>query len=481
VKHRIVWIIAAVLLALPFVLLLGVNIYVQSRGTQEKLHRALSDALGMPVTIGSTSYTPWGGLVCKDILIDPDQSKDHDLHSVRAAALRAKVDVGSLFSNQIRINKLLLDTPVVVLTQAGGRLEFPSAPSTNPQEATSPGVASEPERQPTEIVVQDRPSEVVVETEAEREAVELLLGGTEIRNGTVILRDEKLRPIVEVSGIEATSDQATLKEARGTIRIGSLRVRNKLELTHLQSPFHYLDGKIELPEIKGELAGGEVRGSFSGETQGEARPYETEIFLERITLESVIAQLGGPSGRAAGHFDGHIRLSGDFEDSTSARGDGRLELREGAIQQYEALQGIGRMLKIRELEQLEFKKAHLQFRVVAGAVLVEDLVLGSDNLELQAAGRMEADTSLDLDAQLLLQRNITRRLPDLTKENMVDVPDRPGFRALAFKVGGTLDDPESNLMEKLVGERLEEQVTGAIMQFLGKKKKKKLQDSGTKP
>src|SRR5690606_6190459 len=118
---------------------------------QDKLHRALSDAIGMPVTIGSTSYTPWGGLVCKDILIDPDQSQDRDLHSIRAAALRAKVDVGSLFSNQIRINRLLLDTPVVVLTQSKGGLEFPAPEIPEPAVSTAPP-APQPEPASPQVV-----------------------------------------------------------------------------------------------------------------------------------------------------------------------------------------------------------------------------------------------------------------------------------------------------------------------------------------
>ena len=49
--------------------LIGVNLYVQSQGTQAKIQRDLSKQLGTALEIRSMSVTPWGGLELSGITI----------------------------------------------------------------------------------------------------------------------------------------------------------------------------------------------------------------------------------------------------------------------------------------------------------------------------------------------------------------------------------------------------------------------------
>ena len=67
--RRIASIALGVVIALGAVLLLGVNLYVQSQGTQAKIQQELSRRLGTALHIRSMSVTPWGGLELSGITI----------------------------------------------------------------------------------------------------------------------------------------------------------------------------------------------------------------------------------------------------------------------------------------------------------------------------------------------------------------------------------------------------------------------------
>ena len=59
---RVLLFIAGALFAVASIVLLAVNLYVQSQGTQSRIQQELSQRLGTPLIIRRISVTPWGGL-----------------------------------------------------------------------------------------------------------------------------------------------------------------------------------------------------------------------------------------------------------------------------------------------------------------------------------------------------------------------------------------------------------------------------------
>jgi sulfite exporter TauE/SafE len=59
---RALLIIAGAMLAFIAVMLVAVNLYVQSQGTQARIQRELSERLGATLRIDRISVTPWWGL-----------------------------------------------------------------------------------------------------------------------------------------------------------------------------------------------------------------------------------------------------------------------------------------------------------------------------------------------------------------------------------------------------------------------------------
>ncbi len=116
-----------VVVALGAVLLLGVNLYVQSQGTQAKIQQELSRRLGTPLEIRSMSVTPWGGLELSGITIAQTSSAVRR-HFLEAKTFRLRVRFLSLFSRRLVIKEVSLINPTVVWPQdAEGKWRLPSS------------------------------------------------------------------------------------------------------------------------------------------------------------------------------------------------------------------------------------------------------------------------------------------------------------------------------------------------------------------
>src|SRR4030095_6162362 len=127
------------MIVLGAVLLLGVNLYVQSKGAQAKIQQELSRALGTTLRIRSMSVTPWGGLELSGITI-PQASPADPRYFLEAKTFRLRVRFLSLFSRRLVIKEVSLVKPIVVWPQnAEGKWRLPGA-----SEAQSPVVAAEP-------------------------------------------------------------------------------------------------------------------------------------------------------------------------------------------------------------------------------------------------------------------------------------------------------------------------------------------------
>ena len=96
---RLILFVLGALIALAAVLLIGVNLYVQSQGAQAKIQHELSRSLGVPLKIRRMSVTPWGGLELSGITI-PQTSSVGPKHFLEAKTFQLRVRFVSLFSRR---------------------------------------------------------------------------------------------------------------------------------------------------------------------------------------------------------------------------------------------------------------------------------------------------------------------------------------------------------------------------------------------
>ncbi len=138
-KLRLVVLIAfGIVIALGAIVLIGVNLYVQSQATQAKIQQGLSQRLGTPIQIHRVSVTPWGGLELSGITV-AQLSAVSSSHFLEARTFRLRVRFLSLFSKRLVIKEVSLVNPNVIWPQdAAGKWRLPGS-----REEETPTISAE--------------------------------------------------------------------------------------------------------------------------------------------------------------------------------------------------------------------------------------------------------------------------------------------------------------------------------------------------
>jgi uncharacterized protein involved in outer membrane biogenesis len=255
--------------ALGAIALIGVNLYVQSQGTQAKIKEELSQQLGTALEIRSMSVTPWGGLELSGITI-PQTSPVSPSHFLEARTFRLRVRFLSLVSHRLVIKDVSLVDPNIVWAQnAEGKWRLPGARkreapavSANPppnipespaqsgtvEPAAPPAIAATPGRpsSPPQVTAdrlpkRSRNSSVTVTPEVQR---------LNIKNGNFTFLDRSGRMLASFAGVDFRSSLRSALAIRGKTKVAKISLRDRFFLEQLESPLRYRKRRI-LPSLQG--------------------------------------------------------------------------------------------------------------------------------------------------------------------------------------------------------------------------------------
>jgi AsmA-like protein len=496
--RRLAVIALGALIGLGAVVLLGVNLYVQSQGAQGKIQQELSRSLGVPLKIRSMSVTPWGGLELSGITIPqtmPIGSKDF----LKARTFRLRVRFLSLFSRRLVIKEVSLVGPKVVwLQNAEGKWRLPNTPaarsgtvSTNQPSATpqveagtefvqtnpAPAVTTNPATVPSsaKATVKDEPRrpepKLGVAPEVRRVSV---------KDGNFTFLDQNGRLVASFAGVDFRTNIRSAQAFRGDVKVGRVSLRDRFFLDQLRSPLRYEPDVLELSKISARVAEGEVNGYFAMQPEAEDSPFTTSVKFHDVLADQLVENAGGAKGMVKGKLGGSFQASGKTGDPEALVGQGEIFLRDGRVQQYKLLVLLGQILQIEELQELHLEQADAKYRVSPGLVTIDELVLRSPNIRLTSSGTVAFDGTLQLSSQLAINDRIRRQLFKAIRDNFHPIEDQ-GYSAIEFQVGGTIERPSTNLVEQVVGR----DISGMLNSFFGgkkdrpKKKKKPVQGTMT--
>jgi AsmA-like protein len=490
--RRITLIAFATVIALAAALLLGVNLYVQSQGTQAKIQQELSRRLGTTLEIRSMSVTPWGGLQLSGIII-PQTSPAGSRHFLEAKTFRLRVRFLSLFSRRLVIKEVSLIKPRVVWPQdAEGKWKLPKS-----QEVQSSGVIREP---PVSVSQSQRESEFVqatvppvdiapstnlsppaqpsVDNRPPRRAVAPEVRRVSIKDGSFSFLDQAGGLLASFTGVDFRTSIRSASALHGDTKVARISLRDRFFLEELRSVLRYEPDVLELSKISARAGNGEINGYFAMQPEAEDSPFTTSVKFRNVLADQIVENAGGPKGMVKGELEGSFQASGKTADPNALVGKGEIFLRDGRVQQYSLLVLLGQILQIEELQELHLEQAEAKYHLSPGLVTIDDLILRSPNIRLTASGTVAFDGRLKLDSQLAINDRIRGQLFKAIRMNFQPT-NEPGYSAIAFQVGGTIDRPSTNLMDRLVGRDL----TNMLNSLFGgkkdrsKKKKKQIEEA----
>jgi type II secretion system protein N len=478
--RRIIGWLLLVVVAIFLVSLLGANLYVQSQATQERIQQELSQRLKMPLQIQRISVTPWGGLKLSGITI-PQSNNVHDPPFLQAQDFQLRVRLGSIFWRPLVIKDVALIAPTVIWPQnESGEWRVPMAerPSETQTQTEEEPTVSTPENLPENTPVQKESKQtkpVVVESTPAGPQIKKI----RLSDGRFHFLDHQKRNIALFDGVQFSSSMRDVDSIRGQVRVDKIVLRDRVFLSALRSPIRYDPSEIELSGITAQIAKGQLTGDFSMEPQAEDSPFTVHASFRRVQTDELVAEAGGSRDMIRGVLEGTFDATGKTADPDALTGSGTILLQNGHVQQFAVLAALGQLLQIEELMQLDLEQAEAKYRLAGNTVLVDELLLRSPNLRLTATGSISLRGKLELNSVLAINEKIRSQLFRGIRENFVPTSE-PGEYALQFHVGGTVDKPKTDLMERAVGGDLKD-LGGVIDALLGhgKSKKKKNADSTT--
>ena len=465
---RIALLFAAVLVGLAAVTLLGVNLYVQSHGTQARIQKELSQRLGTELRIQRISVTPWWGLKLTGITI-PQTDSSLSNEFLRAETFRLRVRFLSLFSGRLVIKEVALVEPKVVWAQnADGKWRIPGTTEAAPPVAAAPAVAAEtiPATQPEQGTPPAAPPVVANETAEESDKpftpeVRRVI----LTDGSFRFLDGAGRPVATFEGVNFRSSLRNAAELRGDASIAKTSLRNRFFLEQVETPLRYDSAELDLSQITARAAGGEITGRFHMRPIDPNSPFDVRVKFRDVEADRVVTDAGGPEGMVKGRLEGYLDAHGNTADPNALAGTGEIHLRDGEVRKYSLLVALGQILQIDELKQLRFEDAHVKYHIEPGVVHVDELLLRSPNIRVSAAGTVGFSGKLRLDSRLAISDTIREQLFRPIRDNF-QPGEEQGYTAVAFKITGTVERPKTDLMDKLVGGDLRD-LQGLISGFLG--------------
>ena len=495
---RLILVVLGALIALAAILLVGVNLYVQSQGAQAKIQQELSRSLGVPLKIRSMSVTPWGGLELSGITI-PQTSSVGSKHFLEAKTFQLRVRFVSLFSRRLVIKEVSLVRPRVIWPQdTEGKWHLPRAQKT-PSRAVPTKQAQASSQPGTDGNVQTNASPPITLTTKASSSPKVRGSGeprgqepsltvapevrrVSVKDGDFIFLDQAGRLIASFTGVDFRTNIRSALAFHGDAMVTRISLRDRFFLDQLHSPLRYEPDVLELSKISARVAKGEVDGYFAIQPEAEDSPFTTNVNFHDVLADQIVENAGGPKGIVKGKLEGNFQASGKTSNPEALTGKGEIFLRDGRVQQYKLLVLLGQILQIEELQELQLEQAEAKYHLNPGLVTVDELILRSPNVWLTASGTVAFDGTLQLNSRLAINDRIRGQLFKAIRDNFRPI-DEPGYSAIEFQVGGTVERPSTNLVEQLVGR----DISSMLNSFFGgkknrpKKKKKLAQDMTAAP
>jgi hypothetical protein len=156
-----------------------------------------------------------------------------------------------------------------------------------------------------------------------------------------------------------------------------------------------------------------------------------------------------------------IQLAGDPGRTESIAGEAVVDMVGARFTPVDFIVQLGQLLGVEELQVLNLNEATSRFLIREGRVDVETIHLQSENLILAGTGTALFDGSIDIDGRLMVNRKLQRQLRALLGKNFKDADD-PEYKQVAFEVTNTLADPRTDLLDKLIGVRVGDDVGGVL-------------------
>jgi len=456
---KYILIVVGMLLFLYFLAILGLNIYLQSEGLQKRIRVAAESAAGCPVRIQGTHYTPWSGFSIIGVSLQ-GKSLAGQPPLLEATSVSFRFALLSLLQGKLVVSEVVIADPSLVSLRAqpepppGVQVPEPS-PQPSSTSTASPTPGTETAERPFAGV------EISVPTPAPLHSTSAALIEVQrirIANGSAQFFDSKGALAFTLTGVEVSGEISPDRSISGTFRIAQTGVGAYVHPSRVKGTFTWKDGRLIIPDLQSDWAGGHLKGSLE---IGPDKQFSAVVAADGILIKKLAADAGidGDGSRGSLFSKGNLHGISGKPETFTGRVD--MSLQQARFQPLDFIRQIGDLMSIQELQMFELKTAEAVLNIRDKKVAVDTLVLESENLVMDAKGPIGFDGKMKLQARLHLNERLRKELAGFLGSNFKE-SERPGYQQMPFSITGTVSRPKTDLLDKLTGFRIGEDVGGLL-------------------
>jgi len=279
-----------------------------------------------------------------------------------------------------------------------------------------------------------------------------------LRHGAAGFYDSKGALGLQLEDCNITADILPGGSLAGTFAITQAAVGRAAFPRDIRGSFTWQDGKLTIPDLDSDWSGGRLTGTFFLEPRVHfiATLAATGVLIKKLAQDVSVSADG-----ARGSLFGEGSMEGVPGAPGSFRGEAAVQLEGARFQPVDFIRQIGELLSIQELQMLELKTAEARFTIRDEKVSVDSVVLESDNLVIDGSGPIQFDGKMKVRARLHLNDKLRKDLRGLLSDKF-EPSQREGFQLIPFSVTGTVSRPRTDLLDKLTGFRIGQDVGGLL-------------------
>jgi type II secretion system protein N len=414
-------------IALGFCLLLigaivWVHYYLNSPRMSEKIRHIVSERFFTQFEFDKANINFLSGMRIEGARLLSQEQPAKEYASLEEAIL--EYSPLSLLNNTIEVTTVRLRSPTVQIEQRkDGRWQIP--------------------REATEAT-----QEMILKTGIFR--FNIVLNNLFLENGFLKVTNLKKDVLFQAQGVNLNGQLQLVNgknDAKGSLLVKTLDLGAYFRITNLKSPFDFADSVLKLPKLKGDVHGGTCEGTAQLNTGIGGSNFLLDMTMQDVDLPTLLKAIQAETGLMQGTLQLNLQLTGDLTNAYPMQGSGRLEIGQTKLTGIVALDKLGELLNLAQLRDNQFDSIHGSFKVAEQKITFYELEAKSKNLSLTGTGSIGFDRQLDFDVLLILSPELAAQIPPSSQARFGKREN--GSRVLTFKLSGTLDDPISNLSEKL--------------------------------
>ncbi len=227
------------------------------------------------------------------------------------------------------------------------------------------------------------------------------------------------------------------------------------------------DNVFNMETLEAHMAEGQVKGNASVDLGVRGLSYNADFSVNDFSSDALIS---GVSPHAAGSLDGKtsasLKLSGkgtawtDIQKALS--GDGIIMISEGKIAENALIEGLTRVLGVKDLKSIDFDSFEGGFKIDGGRIKL-DSGLDGKNIKMRPSGTIGLDGSLDMNLNLSLAPGFSSRLSQDSVAARL-LADEQGWTRLPVALGGSFLSPQFKLDSAQIQEQIQQKATQEVIE-----------------